>query len=63
VSMSMNPTESSQSTAPLPVSTKLQKKNAKKAETKKAAKAADEAERQKRLNMHKRAIERSASSA
>ena len=42
----------------LPVSTKLQKKNAKKSEAKKAAKVAEEADRQRRLAMHKRDIEK-----
>ena len=51
-------TPTTPSTAPLPVSTKIQKKNAKKAEAKKAAKAADEADRQRRLTMHKREIEK-----
>jgi len=40
------------------VSTKIQKKNAKKAEAKKEAKAAEEADRQRRLAMHKRDLER-----
>ena len=44
--------------APLPVSTKTQRKNAKKAETKKAAKAVEEADRQRRLAMHKRDLEK-----
>lgn len=36
----------------------MQRKNAKKNEVKKALKAAEEAERQRRLNMHKRDLER-----
>ena len=49
----------SQSTSdPLPIATKLQKKNAKKADAKKAAKAADEADRQRRLATHKKDIEK-----
>ncbi|KAL7419658.1 hypothetical protein Q5752_005572 [Cryptotrichosporon argae] len=38
--------------------TKVQRKNAKKAEAKRAARAADEADRQRRLAMHKRELER-----
>ncbi|KAK1927407.1 hypothetical protein DB88DRAFT_29946 [Papiliotrema laurentii] len=49
---------SAPSSTPLPVSTKIQKKNAKKAEAKKAARAAEEADRQRRLAMHRRDLER-----
>ncbi|ORX36489.1 hypothetical protein BD324DRAFT_629036 [Kockovaella imperatae] len=44
--------------APLPVSTKTQRKNAKKSEAKKAARAAEEEDRQRRLAMHKRDLQR-----
>lgn len=46
------------STDPLPVATKLQKKNAKKSEANKAAKAEEETERLGRLAMHKKDLER-----
>ncbi|OCF34687.1 hypothetical protein I317_03762 [Kwoniella heveanensis CBS 569] len=50
---------SRQSTSlPLPDATRIQKKNAKKAEAKKAARAAEEADRQRRLQMHKKDLER-----
>lgn len=58
VSVSMTPGSSQSTTSPLPVSTKIQRKNAKKSEAKKAAKAADEADRQRRLAVHKRDIEK-----
>ncbi len=54
----MTPGSSQSTTSPLPVSTKIQRKNAKKSEAKKAAKAADEADRQRRLAVHKRDIEK-----
>ncbi|ORY23445.1 hypothetical protein BCR39DRAFT_349847 [Naematelia encephala] len=46
------------STAHTAAATKIQRKNAKKAEAKKAARAAEEADRQKRLAMHKKDLER-----
>ncbi|WVF66898.1 hypothetical protein IAT40_001641 [Kwoniella sp. CBS 6097] len=50
---------SRQSTSlPLPDATRIQKKNAKKADAKKAARAAEEADRQRRLQMHKKDLER-----
>jgi hypothetical protein len=46
------------STSPLPVESKIQRKNAKRAEAKRESKAAEEAERQRRLAMHRRDLER-----
>ena len=58
VSLSFSQNAAAQSTSlPLPISTKVQRKNAKKAEAKKAAKAADEADRLRRLAMHKKELE------
>ena len=42
----------------LPVSTKIQRKNAKRAEAKKAAKALEEEDRLRRLAMHRKDLER-----
>ncbi|EIW68884.1 hypothetical protein TREMEDRAFT_62603 [Tremella mesenterica DSM 1558] len=60
ISLSLSQTVATQPTSrPLPVATKVQKKNAKKAEAKKAAKLAEEEERRQRLGAHKRVLERS----
>lgn len=59
VSISFSGTAENTSTAlPLPTATKIQRKNQKKAEAKKAAKAAEEEERLRRLGMHKRQLEK-----
>ncbi|RXK41230.1 hypothetical protein M231_01380 [Tremella mesenterica] len=59
ISLSLSQTVATQPTSrPLPVATKVQKKNAKKAEAKKAAKLAEEEERRQRLGAHKRVLER-----
>ena len=57
LSLSQSVASAPTSTA-LPVSTKIQKKNAKKSEAKKEAKAVEEADRQRRLAMHRRDLER-----
>ncbi|WVQ94720.1 hypothetical protein IAU59_001800 [Kwoniella sp. CBS 9459] len=57
INISLDPSRQSTS-LPLPDATRIQKKNAKKAEAKKAARAAEEADRQRRLQMHKKDLER-----
>lgn len=58
ISISLGSGQSTSTSTPLPVSTKIQRKNAKKAEAKKAAKAIEEQDRQRRLAAHKRDLER-----
>ena len=61
VSLSADNPSTSSATKPLPVETKTQRKNAKKAEMKKAVRAAEEEERNRRLAMHKRQLEKQVS--
>jgi hypothetical protein len=59
--ISINFTSSNPQTATslaLPTATKVQRKNQKKAEANKAARAAEEEERLRRLAMHKRQLEK-----
>lgn len=59
VSISFSSSNPQTSTSlPLPTATKVQRKNQKKSEVKKAAKAAEEEERLRRLAMHKRQLEK-----
>lgn len=53
-----NSTQPSSSFTPLPVDTKVQRKNAKKSDDKKAIKDAEEADRLQRLAQHKKGLEK-----
>lgn len=57
-SISSKPTASSSTSQPLPIATKLQKKNQAQAAAKKAQKEAEEADRLRRLAEHRRGLER-----
>ncbi|WVQ78753.1 hypothetical protein IAT38_000840 [Cryptococcus sp. DSM 104549] len=58
IGSSSQPQPQSSTALPLPVATSIQKKNAKKAEQKKAQREAEEADRLKRLATHKKDLER-----